>query len=115
MPLRIKTQCIYPYCTNQTEFGSLCEKHKKESNKRSDLNNQNRQEKKSYYSSSRWKRLRLMVLRNQPACAKCGREAKEVDHIIPFTKGGEMFDLNNLQALCVECHYQKSYEDSKQK
>ena len=34
----------------------------------------------------------------------------EVDHITPLYKGGTN-DLNNLQALCRNCHGQKTIND----
>ena len=52
--------------------------------------------------------VRVSVLhRDSYKCAFCGRGAKqvqlEVDHIVPFSKGGSN-DLSNLQALCIDCN-----------
>ena len=47
-------------------------------------------------------------------CIKCKKilEATyEVDHIVPLYKGGSN-EPNNLQALCRNCHGQKTLEDS---
>lgn len=45
-------------------------------------------------------------------CAADGRTtvATEVDHILPLHKGGTD-DLENLQALCGECHARKTARD----
>ena len=33
-----------------------------------------------------------------------------VDHIIPISKGGPVFDIGNMQLLCRECHKKKTTE-----
>ena len=58
--------------------------------------------------SSQWKKLRLMVLdRDGRICYACGGEAKEVDHIWPRSKGGDMFDPLNCAAICRACNLAK--------
>ena len=37
----------------------------------------------------------------------------ECDHIVPICLGGDEFDENNLQTLCVKCHKKKTKEDMK--
>lgn len=39
----------------------------------------------------------------------------EVDHIIAVVNGGDMFDKNNLQVLCNECHRKKTKKDMKKR
>ena len=34
-----------------------------------------------------------------------------VDHMIPITRGGSMYNLNNLLALCKSCHDTKSVNE----
>lgn len=50
----------------------------------------------------------LLWLRDQGACALCGRDCSvigrwEADHAIPLIEGGS-YELDNLRTLCVPCH-----------
>ena len=62
---------------------------------------------------ARWDRIRQEALkRDKHLCQPCqtkGRvtPAKEVDHIVPKSKGGTD-DLDNLQSICVPCHRDKT-------
>jgi hypothetical protein len=47
-------------------------------------------------------RCRREALRVNRRC-RCGKRAKEVDHIIPVSLGGGG-DLWNLRSLCRQCH-----------
>lgn len=60
-----------------------------------------------------WTKLRKIVMQRdvylcQPCLSK-GRPtpAKQVDHIVPKSRDG-LDDLDNLQAICVECHKAKT-------
>ena len=64
----------------------------------------------------RWRRLRLVVLRERVWCADPfghhaadGRPAfaEQVDHIVPRAAGGSD-DASNLQCLCTTCHARKT-------
>ena len=37
--------------------------------------------------------------------------AKELDHVIPITKGGEDIE-DNWQGLCIDCHKDKTRKDN---
>jgi 5-methylcytosine-specific restriction endonuclease McrA len=58
--------------------------------------------------SKKWKNLRLRVLaRDGRCCYLCQGEADQVDHIVPRTKMGDMWDMDNLAAVCRRCNLLK--------
>ncbi len=68
------------------------------------------------YDTQRWRRLRLLHLRESPLCVHCERRgntsaANEVDHIVAIERGGAAFDRDNLQSLCKTCHSRKTAGD----
>lgn len=68
------------------------------------------------YSTARWKKVRLMVLRRDPVCVTegCRSFTSEVDHIVPLAKGGGAYDMENLQGLCKPCHARKTQSEQQQ-
>ncbi len=59
----------------------------------------------------RWRKLRLMILREQPICAACHRAAAtDVDHKIAKAKGGDD-SRDNLVGLCHSCHSIKTVRE----
>ena len=66
---------------------------------------------RTLYYTKRWRRVRRLVLdRDGWRCRACGKAGRlEVDHVIPIASGGgEFWSLENLQALCRRCHFQKT-------
>jgi 5-methylcytosine-specific restriction endonuclease McrA len=58
--------------------------------------------------TKKWKNKRLSVLqRDGYECYLCGGQADQVDHIIPRVKGGDVFDDDNLMAICGRCNRAK--------
>lgn len=55
----------------------------------------------------KWRRIRAAFLKKYSACAVCGAEATEVDHITPLKDGGTN-EWSNLQPLCKSHHSQKT-------
>lgn len=52
-------------------------------------------------NSTRWLKLRAMVLRRDPVCKECkDAPSTDADHVTPIREGGAMWDLANLQGLC---------------
>ena len=62
------------------------------------------------YGSARWRRLRALVLNEEPLCRLCERQGKTtaadtVDHIKEHKGDVALFyDRDNLQPLCASCH-----------
>ena len=72
------------------------------------------------YTSRQWRKLRQYVLHRQPICVHCVQKnryttANTIDHILPINKGGAIWDIENLQALCSSCHNKKSARDKSYK
>lgn len=70
------------------------------------------------YDSPRWRKLRPLVLEDEPFCKFCLEEKKIgnseiVDHIIPIEMGGEIWDRKNLQGICTSHHNTKSSYEGK--
>lgn len=69
-------------------------------------NNDNR------YHLVRWRKMRAAQLTKSPLCVYCESKgivtaAKIADHIKAVRLGGEFWNENNLQSLCVSCHNAK--------
>lgn len=108
MPYSAPRECTYPGCTNLVESGR-CEQHPYQQRRRPEALDINK-----LYKTARWRRLRLIVLRDNPLCVHCTQaglvtQATEVDHIVPH-KGDErlFWDVENLQGLCKPCHSKKT-------
>lgn len=57
-----------------------------------------------------WRKLRLLILREEPLCRHCGAAATDVDHVIPLAAGGT-HARENLSPLCHSCHSRKTAAD----
>lgn len=58
-----------------------------------------------FYKSKAWRDYRKFYLMNHPLCVMCEAkglsvEATVVDHVIPITQGGSVWDCRNHQGLC---------------
>lgn len=80
--------------------------------------NDKREERQEIYRSPEWKKLRKLFIQHNPLCQECLKEdiitpAIDVHHIDSFMnyEGLERlsvaYDINNLQALCKQCHQKK--------
>ena len=73
-------------------------------------------DKKDYYNSQNWKKLRSNILLKEPICQNCklflrDTPSQTVHHILKFydqpdekTKTDLLLDPDNLIALCSDCH-----------
>lgn len=64
--------------------------------------------KRKAYVGHRWRTLRAQVLAASTVCGICGKPgAGTVDHIVPVNRGGDPYDLANLQPAHARCNYRK--------
>ena len=75
---------------------------------------QGRTERRKYrgkeYKTSEWRRYSEQFRRDNPECAACGTTegTTHLDHIIPVSDGGAMWDVRQFQTLCISCHSRKT-------
>ena len=55
------------------------------------------------YDKPDYKKNRATLLRDNPPCTYCGRQATEADHIVPIHAGGDN-SLDNLTPACKTCN-----------
>lgn len=63
-----------------------------------------------------WARVRRQVFeRDSWRCVRCGRPGRlECDHIVPLDRGGDPWDMANLQTLCRRpCHAEKTARENR--
>jgi 5-methylcytosine-specific restriction protein A len=69
------------------------------------------------YDDRRWRRVRLLHLKDEPLCRHCASKglvvaADMVDHIVPLTVNPDgKYDDSNLQSLCNACHGRKTMKE----
>ena len=72
------------------------------------------------YNSWRWKRESSLHKQANPLCVRCLEQGVVTavyctDHITPINEGGAVWDHNNWQSLCWDCHQHKSNEERNRK
>lgn len=99
--------CLVPTCNN------LREKYKTSNRIR---NYCKRHTFRDIWEFTNWSVLRIKALkRDSYTCVKCGRKDTELiaDHIEPIALGGDEWDLDNIQTLCLKCNKIKTTQDLK--
>jgi 5-methylcytosine-specific restriction endonuclease McrA len=67
---------------------------------------------RDFFMQTDWGRVREVVyVRDGGRCMKCGKKVRKddyhVDHIHPISKGGDHWDLFNLECSCPTCNLKK--------
>lgn len=104
MPTRLPHPCAHPGCPALASAGErFCEKHRKQEAQRYD---RERGSAASRGYDARWRRVRAMVLAEEPLCWRC----LERGEVVPGTEvhhiDGDVTNLarENLEPLCKQCH-----------
>jgi 5-methylcytosine-specific restriction protein A len=86
---------------------------------------ENRTFQNPWYHTQAWRKLRASVLADNPLCVHCQKDgittlANVCDHIKNVASGKTaeererlMWDRNNLQGLCTQCHNKKSAKEKR--
>lgn len=59
---------------------------------------------------SQWRKIRLLLLAQQPICARCAEQgittlAEDVHHIVPIRQDPSLrLAMSNLMPVCRQCH-----------
>lgn len=120
--MQIKKRCGKINCREFVEDVSqgFCKEHKGHTNKQyNKWRDEHMPEYIKFYKSSAWQKKRKQALRrDEYICKRCKDEfglitiATLVDHIVPTKVEWELrLDIDNLQAMCDECHAIKTAED----
>ena len=84
--------------------------------KTNNYNIKHQQAQKLVYNTTRWAKLRMVKLQNNPLCELCLEKdivsaTEQIHHLVPFMQGTTIvqikylgFDYSNLQSLCEKCH-----------
>lgn len=107
--------CLVPICDN------LREKYKKGNRFRNYCKNHGFEDMRPFTS---WSALRLKCFKKDNyTCIECGFKSNSIhykdgreliaDHIKSIALGGDEWDINNLQTLCMKCNKIKTKKDQK--
>ena len=71
------------------------------------------------YNTTQWRKMRALILKENPNCVKCGISKNEtvldIHHVIPPRGNEELFfDINNCVPVCKSCHRILTVKEIKQ-
>ena len=68
----------------------------------------------AHLRARRWAATRCAVFdRDGWRCVQCGKAGRlECDHVVPLERGGDPWDMDNLQTLCRNCHIAKTLAEA---
>lgn len=117
MPIAAPRPCRHAGCGQLVRNGSgYCTPHQSD-RKAAKFADERRGSRHERGYGSEWEKTRKRILsRDKGLCQPCLRNmryrpAKQVDHIIPKAEGG-IDDDDNLQAICVACHTEKTQQEA---
>ena len=96
-----KRPCSYPLCSELVESG-YCPKHANESTAHQYGQARRDDPQRMQTNSTRWLKLRRIVLARDPVCRICGNAAStDADHIVPIREGGAKWDSTICRARAM--------------
>ena len=67
------------------------------------------------YDKASWRKYSIIYRKKHPFCSKCSKFADHVDHIVPISEGGSIWNPENHQSLCISCHGKKTRKEQNKK
>jgi len=98
--------CRTPGCPGLSVFRGYCEKCGEERSRSYD--EIRRKDADAIYNAD-WQRLSRAYRYQHPQCERCSRDgiisdSVLVHHKVPISEGGDRLSIDNLEALCRDCH-----------
>ncbi len=121
MPTSPTGTCRSNSCSSRATANGFCDRHQDSKNDYKRLYDRYRADDpiRALYRTTRWKNVRLGVLRRDILCQACGPKAAVVvvpivsARIVVATFGiDEFYNPERLQGLCTSCHARKTAQES---